>query len=108
MILLKKGENNMCNSQNKTGISFVIGVLVGAGASFFLSTKKGKKYVKEAWKKVEPYVDDVRDEIDGARVKGMDAIDDILTSAKDFAEDVEEKVPGNIKKPLKRTFFKGV
>lgn len=98
----------MCDSKNKTGISFTLGALLGAGAGFFLSTKKGRKYVKEAWKKVEPYVDDVRDEIDDVKVRGRDAVDDILTGVKDFAEEVEEKVSTNIKKPLKRTFFKGV
>lgn len=104
----KKGENNMCDSQNKTGISFVVGALVGAGAGFFLSTKKGRKYLKEAWKKVEPYVEDVRDEIDEVKVKGRDAVEDVLTSVKDFAEEAGQKVPVNIKKPIKRTFFKGV
>ena len=97
----------MCGSRNKAAnaVSFTVGALVGAGAGFFLSTKKGKKYLKEAWKKVEPYVEDVKDEIDEVKVKGRDAVEDALLSVKDFAQ---EKVPPRIKTPIKKTFFKGL
>lgn len=97
----------MCDSKNKTvgPVSFTVGALLGAGAGFLLSTKKGRKYVKEAWKKVEPYVDDLREEVDDAKVKGRDAIDDALTSVKDFAE---EKIPAKTRSTIKKTFFKGL
>ncbi|MFA5776184.1 MAG: YtxH domain-containing protein [Patescibacteria group bacterium] len=95
----------MCDSKNKTGISFAVGALVGAGAGFFLSTKTGRKYLKEAWKKVEPYIEDVRNEIDEVKVKGCDAVEDAFLSVKDFAQ---EKVSPKIKTPVKKTFFKGL
>lgn len=120
----------MCDFKNKNGntggfpgiASFTIGALIGAGAGFLLTSKQGRKYVKDAWKKVEPYVEDVRDNMDEVRVRGKDAVEEALFNVKDlaenvkgiaenvsdFAEGVAEKVPSSIKKPLKKTFFKGV
>jgi len=100
----------MCDSQNKaTGpISFTLGALLGVGAGFFLSTKKGRKYVKEAWKKVEPFVDDVKEDLDEVGVKGRDAVEGVLANVKDFAGEIEDRVSASIKKPIKKTFFKGL
>jgi gas vesicle protein len=101
----------MCDSQSKAAnaVSFSIGALVGAGAGFFLSTKKGRKYLKEAWRKVEPYLDDAvesaKDGFEEIKMKTEDKVEQTISQVKDFAE---EKVPANIKKPTKRTFFKGV
>ena len=100
----------MRDSQNKTGsaISFTVGALLGAGAGFFLSTKKGRKYVKDIWKKVEPYIEDVRDEVDEVKVKGRDTVEDTLMSVKDFAKGVQDKLPSKAKTAIRKTFFKGI
>jgi gas vesicle protein len=101
----------MCDSQSKAAnaVSFTIGALVGAGAGFFLSTKKGKKMMRQAWKHIEPYVDDAvesaKDGFEEIKMKTEDKVEQTISQVKNFAE---EKVPANIKKPTKRTFFKGV
>jgi gas vesicle protein len=89
----------MCDSsQNKAAgaVGFTAGILLGAGAGFLLSTKKGRKIVKETWQKVEPYVSDMRDTIDDATEKGRDVVQDVVS-------DVKPKV-----NKFKKTFFKGL
>lgn len=125
----------MC-SDNKSShtVSFGLGALLGAGAGFFLSTKKGRKLVKQAWKQIEPYVNDAVDtakdefeEVKGKakikadelkqktgefksqaedfKIKAEDEVDRRVSQIKDLAD---EKLPPSLKKPIKRTFFKGV
>lgn len=168
----------MCSdNKNSNSVSFGLGALLGAGAGFFLSTKKGRKLVKQAWKQIEPYVDDAVDtakdefeEVKGkARIKAdeikqkagelksqaevkmrtfQERAEDLKTRAEETLDDVEdratdikkraeifrskaedfkvkaedevdrrvsqikdladEKLPPSLKKPVKRTFFKGV
>ena len=150
----------MCSdNKNSNSVSFGLGALLGAGAGFFLSTKKGRKLVKQAWKQIEPYVDDAVDtakdefeEVKGkAKIKAdelkqkatelkshvEETFDDVEDKAEDLkkraeifrskaedfkikAEDeadrrvsqikdlADEKLPPSLKKPVKRTFFKGV
>lgn len=140
-------ENNGSNA-----VSFGLGALLGVGAGVFLSTKKGRKIVKQAWKQIEPYLDDAVDaaneELEGVKSKvkvkadelkvkaeGMmlkaektfstledragglrnqvqefktkteSAADRRVSQLKDLAS---EKLPPSAKKPIKRTFFKGI
>jgi gas vesicle protein len=142
------------SSQNNgsNAVSFGLGTLIGVGAGVFLSTKKGRKMVKQAWKQVEPYLDDavdtVKDEFEEVKGKAKLKVDELKVRAEDLrqkaddtlqdfesrtedlkdraevfkskAEDevdrkisqikdlADEKLPLSIKKPVKRTFFKGV
>lgn len=154
----------MCNdNKNSSAVSFGLGALIGAGAGVFLSTKKGRKMVKQAWKQVEPYVDDAvdtaKDEFEEVKGKAKIKVDELKVKAEDFrlkAEDTaqdlkhraddalrdfesrtenfkdraedfkskaenevdrkisqikdlaDEKLPPSFKKPVKRSFFKGV
>lgn len=143
----------MCDTnKNSSAVSFGLGALIGAGAGVFLSTKKGRKMVKQAWGQVEPYIDNAVDtakdefeevkgkakiKVDELKVKAeeikekaYDALQDFESRTEDFkdraqefkskAEDevdrrvsqikdlAGEKLPPTTRKPLKRTFFKGV
>lgn len=136
----------MCNhDKNSNAISFGLGTLLGAGAGFFLSTKKGRKMVKQAWKQVSPYIDDAvdtaKDEFEEVKGKAKIKANEFKAEAQDMAHDLrikaddlrekaqefrtkaedeidrtvsqirdvaDEKLPPSFKKPIKRTFFKGV
>lgn len=101
----------MCNNNKGSNtLSFLIGSLVGVGAGMLLSTKKGRKFVKQAWKQVSPYVEDAvdtaRNEFEDVKEEAKDKIYKTATQVKDFADD---RLPSNLKKPvIKKTFFKGV
>ena len=97
----------MCDSQNKTSnvVSFTVGSLLGAGAGFFLATKKGRSYMKKAWKLLEPYIDEAKDDVDDVAARGRDTVEDALKSVKDFAD---ENIPPKVKTSIRKTFFKGV
>lgn len=112
----------MCTNENKgsNAVSFAMGTAIGAGLGVFLSTKKGKKLIKQAWKQIEPYLDDVvenaKGEFEDFKVKAQAqaesiknrAVDQFDQTVEEVKELAEEKLPPSIKKPIKRTFFKGV
>ncbi|MBU0649776.1 YtxH domain-containing protein [Patescibacteria group bacterium] len=95
------------NSKSANAVSFGLGTLVGVGAGMLLSTKKGRKMVKQAWKQVQPYVEEVvdnaKDELAEVRSKASKEVDATVSKVKDFAD---EKLPPKMRKTVKRKFFK--
>lgn len=74
-----------CKSKNFAVINFGLGALLGAGAGVFLSSKKGRKAVKQVWKQVEPYLEDA---LDGTK----DEVKKITHKAQKTAEEVKVRV----------------
>ena len=96
----------MCNdNKNSTVVGFAIGAALGAGAGVLLSTKKGRKLMKQAWRQVEPYVDDATDRAKEGFEDVRSKTEDTISQVKDFAD---QKIPAGLKKSVKKTFFKGV
>ena len=108
----------MCtdNNKNSNAVSFALGAMLGAGAGMLLSTKKGRRLVKQTWRKVEPFVgeavdsakdefEEVKDKAREVKVRAEDEVERTISQVKDFAN---QKIPANLKKPIKKAFFKGV
>lgn len=78
-------SNNMQRGSN-TVFSFTLGALLGAGLGYFATTKKGKRIIRKYIKKLEPYLSEV---------------------SEDVYEEAEDIVKA-VKKPFKKTLFKGL
>lgn len=112
----------MCESKSAgtNAVSFAMGTALGAGLGVFLSTKKGRRLIKKAWKEVEPYFDEAvenaqdgfEDAKEAAKVKVQEVKTRTTEKVRESINDIEdlavEKLPPVIKKPVKRAFFKGV
>lgn len=107
----------MCSDgKSSVASSFTLGTVLGVGLGVLLSTKKGKKIVKQAWKQIEPYVDDAvsnaKVELDNAKEVGEDFLKDheaeIDQKFSRVKAAVSESLPMVSRKPTKKTFFKGV
>ena len=92
-----------------TGLTgFTIGAIIGATAGFFVNTKKGKKVVKDAWKKIEPYIEDAKNEVEDIRLEAGEKVEEAVDQIKDFTRETKERLPVKFKVPPKKTFFKGL
>ena len=88
-------------SKGSTATSFTLGALIGAGIGYFVITPKGRKLLKEYWKKVEPYVASAKDALEEGVEEGKE-------QGTKLGEAVQQRIPESIKKPLRKSLFKGL
>ncbi len=91
----------MCENKSSHTVSFTLGALIGAGIGYFAITPKGRKLLKDYWKKVEPYVDSAKDALEEEVEEGKEQVGKL-------SEAIQQRVPENIKKPLRKSLFKGL
>lgn len=105
----------MCTQKKDSHIfSFGLGALLGVGAGFFLSTKKGRRLAKQLWKQVEPYIEDVAEavdeELDEVKEKADKLKSQVISTSRLFQnQDNDVNIEGDDKnkQTIKRLFFKG-